>query len=63
MKVLKLDHENNTLSFQFSALDFGDPKNNKYKFKLDGFDETGQKLLLVISSATQKFPQANTSFS
>ena len=35
---LELDHDQNALSFEFSALDYTAPKKNKYSYKLKGFE-------------------------
>lgn len=47
IKQLKLNYLQNTLSFDFSALDFSQPENNTYKYTLEGFDanwiESGTK--------------------
>jgi ligand-binding sensor domain-containing protein/two-component sensor histidine kinase len=34
-----LTHDQNFISFEFSALDYTNPKNNKYAFRLDGLDD------------------------
>lgn len=35
-----LKHKNKVISFEFAALHFAIPQENKYKYKLEGFDET-----------------------
>lgn len=37
-KQLHLSHEQNVISFSFSALEFVSPESIKYRFKLDGYD-------------------------
>ena len=34
-----LTHDQNFISFEFSALDYTNPKNNQYQFRLDGLDD------------------------
>jgi len=36
---LTLDHTQNILTLEFSAMDFTAPERNQYQYKLDGFDE------------------------
>lgn len=36
---IKLRHDNNTLSFDFTALEFGNQELNQYAYKLDGYDK------------------------
>jgi len=38
LQKLKLDHASNFLSVEFSALDYANPKENRYRYKLEGFD-------------------------
>jgi signal transduction histidine kinase len=38
-KVLELSYKDNAISFEFVALNFTDPENNQYAYKLEGFDE------------------------
>ncbi len=49
LKSLTLGYLDNTLSFDFSALDFSKPESNTYQYKLDGFD------LNWIESETKHF--------
>ena len=37
-----LDHKKNFLSFEFSSLDYSDPQDNLYSYKLDGLQEEWQ---------------------
>lgn len=37
-KEIVLTHEDNVFSFEFAALDFSNPKKNKYLYKMEGFD-------------------------
>jgi ligand-binding sensor domain-containing protein/signal transduction histidine kinase len=37
---LKLRHEQNSFSFQFSALSFRNPSTNRYRYKLEGLDQS-----------------------
>jgi ligand-binding sensor domain-containing protein len=39
LKEIKLSYKENVISFEFAALDFGNPMKNKYKYKLEGFDK------------------------
>jgi signal transduction histidine kinase/DNA-binding response OmpR family regulator/ligand-binding sensor domain-containing protein len=39
-KEIDLAYYQNSFSFSFTALDFTAPQNNKYKYMLEGFDET-----------------------
>ncbi len=39
LDAITLQHDENFFSFEFAALDFANQKKNKYKYKLDGFDE------------------------
>jgi signal transduction histidine kinase/DNA-binding response OmpR family regulator/ligand-binding sensor domain-containing protein len=45
LRSLRLDYDQNNLSFEFAALDFTDPAHNRYRYRLDGLDvdwvETG----------------------
>jgi signal transduction histidine kinase/DNA-binding response OmpR family regulator/ligand-binding sensor domain-containing protein len=45
LKTLRLNHEQNNISFEFAALDFTDPAKNRYRYRLVGADpdwvETG----------------------
>ncbi|MDP1727034.1 MAG: two-component regulator propeller domain-containing protein [Bacteroidota bacterium] len=36
---IRLSHDNNTLSFDFAALEFGNHELNQYAYKLDGYDK------------------------
>jgi signal transduction histidine kinase/CheY-like chemotaxis protein len=36
---LVLSYQDNVFSFEFVALDYRDPEKNRYKFKMDGFEE------------------------
>jgi len=38
-KIINLSYKENFISFEFSALDFTSPEQNKYAYKLEGFDE------------------------
>ncbi|MCK6602634.1 MAG: ATP-binding protein [Bacteroidetes bacterium] len=49
LKVITLDHTQNFFSFQFAALDFVNPENNQFRYKLEGFDEDW------IDCGTRKF--------
>jgi len=35
---LKLGHKEDVITLKFAALDFADPRSNRYEYKLDGFD-------------------------
>lgn len=37
-KPIRLDYQENFLSFEFASLDFSQPKKNKYRYKMDGVD-------------------------
>ena len=39
LQELTLDHDQNVLSIEFAALDFTSPLSNKYRYKLEGFNE------------------------
>jgi ligand-binding sensor domain-containing protein/signal transduction histidine kinase len=39
---LSLDHNMNFLTFEFASMDFSEPRNNTYEFKLEGFDKDWQ---------------------
>ncbi|WP_345954379.1 two-component regulator propeller domain-containing protein [Mucilaginibacter sp. PAMB04168] len=39
-KTLKLNYKQSTLSFQFAALNYNAPENNRYIYKLEGLDDT-----------------------
>jgi ligand-binding sensor domain-containing protein/signal transduction histidine kinase len=39
MKLIELPYYNNFISFEFIALDYLDPANNKYAYILEGFDD------------------------
>ncbi|GAA4236696.1 two-component regulator propeller domain-containing protein [Postechiella marina] len=41
-KTLSLNHNENTLTFEFAALHFAAPEKNKFKYKLVGFDKNWQ---------------------
>ena len=47
---IKLSHKDNIFEFEFAALDFGNPGKNKYKYKLEGFDEEWTEV-----NATKRF--------
>ncbi len=36
---LSLNHREDVISFRFAALDYADPRANRYEYKLDGFDD------------------------
>ncbi|WP_083925184.1 ligand-binding sensor domain-containing protein [Flexithrix dorotheae] len=40
LKSIELDHTQNVFSIEFSALDFTNPDNNNYAFKLENFDQS-----------------------
>lgn len=39
LKEMKISHKQNVLEFGFSALDYTSSEKNKYRYKLEGFDE------------------------
>ena len=38
-KFLSLSHKEDVVTFKFAALDFADPRANRYEYKLEGFDD------------------------
>jgi hypothetical protein len=38
--TLTLDYDQNSISFQFAALDFADPEKNQFRYYLEGVDQT-----------------------
>ena len=42
-EIVKLEHHENTLTFEFAALHYAAPEKNKFKYKLVGFDDQWQK--------------------
>ena len=36
---VEIDYADNSLTFEFAALEFTNPRKNQYKYKMDGFDE------------------------
>ncbi len=49
LNVLNLNYTQNTLAFDFSALDFSNPSANKYKYILEGYDQK------IIESGTRHY--------
>lgn len=49
LNVLNLNYTQNTLAFDFSALDFSNPTANKYKYILEGYDKS------IIESGTRHY--------
>ena len=49
-KEIHLSHDQNVLSFEFSALDFHYPEKNRYAYKLQGIDQSW-----IYSNATRRF--------
>lgn len=47
--ILKLPFNHNFISFEFVSLDYTNPRNNKYKYMLEGFDKSW------INAGTRKF--------
>jgi ligand-binding sensor domain-containing protein/signal transduction histidine kinase len=41
---LRLPHDQNSFSFEFSALSFSSPATNRYRFKLEGLDQSWQEV-------------------
>jgi hypothetical protein len=39
LNALELTYQDKVFSFEFAALDFSDPRKNRFKYKLEGFDE------------------------
>ena len=39
LRTLELDHRENAISLEFAALDFADPTQNQFSYRLAGFDE------------------------
>ncbi|MEO8018571.1 MAG: two-component regulator propeller domain-containing protein [Pseudomonadota bacterium] len=39
IQSLSLSHKEDVITLQFAALDFADPRANRYEYKLDGFDK------------------------
>jgi diguanylate cyclase (GGDEF)-like protein len=39
LERLKLSHQEDVITLRFAALDFADPRANRYEYKLEGFDE------------------------
>lgn len=38
IEKLRLSHKEDVITLKFAALDFADPRSNRYEYKLDGFD-------------------------
>ncbi|MCW9094807.1 MAG: triple tyrosine motif-containing protein, partial [Ignavibacteriaceae bacterium] len=38
-KLIELNHDDNIISFELTALDFHSPSKNKYAYFLEGFDK------------------------
>ncbi len=49
LNILNLNYTENTLSFDFSALDFSNPSANQYKYILEGYDQK------IIESGTRHY--------
>ncbi|HYV93033.1 MAG TPA: two-component regulator propeller domain-containing protein [Chitinophagales bacterium] len=49
-KEIKLKYSDNVISFSFAALNYIHPENNKYAYKLDGFDKSW-----IYTDATKHF--------
>jgi hypothetical protein len=41
VKEIRLNYKENNFTLYFSALHYGNPSRNRYKYKLEGFDELG----------------------
>ncbi|MBO1318903.1 ATP-binding protein [Acanthopleuribacter pedis] len=50
MKSLNLDYEDGVFSFEFAALDYADPTQNKYAYMLEGLDESW-----IYTDASRRF--------
>ena len=54
---LALSHQDRMISFEFAALSFSSPERNRYKYKLEGFDEdwneVGSTFLRIVERYTR----------
>lgn len=51
-KEITLDYKKNFISFEFSALDFNDPYENEYSYKLEGLQEDWQQIDASVRMAS-----------
>jgi signal transduction histidine kinase/ligand-binding sensor domain-containing protein len=54
-KALTLSHSQNTLSFEFAALNYGDPERTRYRYRLEGLDSGWNEV-----GSTQRFTRYST---
>jgi signal transduction histidine kinase len=52
---LTLSHSQNTLSFEFAALNYGDPERTRYRYRLEGLDSGWNEV-----ASTQRFTRYST---
>jgi signal transduction histidine kinase/ligand-binding sensor domain-containing protein/CheY-like chemotaxis protein len=62
LQKLKLDHASNFLSLEFSALDYSNPKENRYRYKLEGFDPDWSPAGSQRYAAYTNLPSGNYTF-
>ncbi|TYA84177.1 two-component regulator propeller domain-containing protein [Seonamhaeicola marinus] len=61
-RITKLEHHENTLTFEFAALHFAAPEKNKFKYQLDGFDDSWQDSKGLSFAHYTNLPSGNYSF-
>jgi len=61
-KNITLTHEQSSFSFQFTALNYTSPEKNKYKYKLEGYDNDWQVSRLERTAIYTQVPAGNYTF-
>lgn len=62
LQKLKLDHSSNFLTIEFTALDYTNPRENRYRYKLEGFDADWSPVVSQRFAAYTNLPSGTYTF-
>lgn len=62
LQKLKLNHASNFLTIEFAALDYSNPRENRYRFKLEGFDSDWSPIGNKRFATYTNLPSGNYTF-
>ncbi|MEK7254305.1 MAG: triple tyrosine motif-containing protein, partial [Bacteroidota bacterium] len=62
MKVLELDYQENTLAFEFAALEYADPGKVHFQYKMEGYEAEWVKAETNNQARYPKLPSGNYTF-
>ncbi len=62
IQQIKLSHLENSFEFQFSCMDYRNPKNHRYEYQLAGYDKNWRKIESAASAVYVNVPPGNYTF-